>query len=61
MEKRDISTYSLEDAVRLFGRSADAIIMVDAAEDTYHAVVRNGIFKSFINENGFYKGLILNI
>ncbi len=61
MLKREVSTYQEKETIDLFSRNVDALIMVDAAEDRYHAVVRRGIFERFIQEDGVYKELIENL
>ncbi|MCR5088634.1 MAG: GGDEF domain-containing protein [Oscillospiraceae bacterium] len=58
MKNRDISTYRAEETIELLSRNVDAVIIVDAAEDRYHALIRNGFFNSFICEDGKYKELI---
>ncbi len=53
-----MNAYSMEKAAELFSRNVDAVILVDAADDRYHAVKREGLFQNFIAEEGSYKELV---
>ncbi|MCR5743946.1 MAG: GGDEF domain-containing protein [Lachnospiraceae bacterium] len=58
MDKKDISKYQDRDASMLFGQNVDAIIMVDATNNRYHSIIRNGFFERFIDEDGDYNELV---
>ena len=42
----------------LFFQNVDAVLVADAASDTYHASIRRGIFSTIIEEKGKYSDLI---
>ena len=58
MNKRKITSYSLDDAINFYCQNADAILMVDSSEDKYHTIKKTGIFTNIIKEDGNYKDLI---
>ena len=42
----------------LFFQNVDAMLVADAASDSYHAFIRRGIFSTIIEEEGTYRDLI---
>ena len=42
----------------LLYQKVDAVLVADAATDSYHAFIRRGIFSTLIEEEGKYKDLI---
>ena len=51
----NINDITLENALDLIKDQADAIIAVDTEADSYHSILRRGLFTDFIEENGVYK------
>ena len=49
----DFNTVSL-----LFFQNVDAVLVADAASDSYHAYIRRGVFSTLIEEDGKYRDLI---
>ena len=49
--------YSKEDVSNLFYELVDAIIIVDAQNDTYHTIKKTGLFETFLDADGNYKSL----
>ena len=60
MEK-NLYDLSVNDVSKLFYDNVGAIIVVDSTIDTYKAIVRHGIFKSYLKESGSYHDLILDL
>ena len=54
----NINDITLENALGIIKDQADAIIAVNTDEDSYHTILRRGLFTDFIEENGVYKELI---
>ena len=54
----NINDITLENALGIIKDQADAIIAVNTDEDSYHTILRRGLFTDFIKENGVYKELI---
>ncbi|MBO7640032.1 MAG: GGDEF domain-containing protein [Treponema sp.] len=53
-----MSAYTKEYVSDLFYEKVDAIIIVNAQEDSYHTVKKTGIFESFLEPDGIYKTLV---
>ena len=53
-----MSNYTKEYVSDLFYEKVDAIIIVNAQEDSYHTVKKTGIFESFLEPDGIYKTLV---
>ena len=60
MEK-NLYDLSVNDLSKLFYDNVGAIIVVDSTIDTYKAIVRHGIFESYLKESGSYHDLILDL
>ena len=50
--------FSKESVPNLLFEKVDAILIVDAHKDSYHAIKRTGIFKTILENNGIYKDVI---
>lgn len=50
--------FSLEKAVEVIGKEADAIVIADEETDQYKSLKKSGIFASVLEENGSYKELV---
>ncbi|MBR5425301.1 MAG: GGDEF domain-containing protein [Clostridiales bacterium] len=61
MKDKKLTDFSIDDVCGLFVDHVDALVVVDSSIDTYKAVVRRGIFESFLEETGSYHDLILNL
>lgn len=61
MVEKKLTDYTIEDVSGLFLDTVDAVIVVDSTIDMYKAVVRKGIFESFLEETGSYHDLILDL
>ncbi|MBO4701172.1 MAG: GGDEF domain-containing protein [Lachnospiraceae bacterium] len=55
---KNITDYTVEDIIRFIKGNIDALLLVDARTDTYKTVIKRGMFKDFIDEEGSYKSLI---
>ncbi|MBP5603579.1 MAG: GGDEF domain-containing protein [Treponema sp.] len=53
-----MSDYSKDNISTLFYELVDAIIIVDAKNDSYHTIKRKGLFEKFVEEDGNYKSLV---
>ena len=53
-----MSDFSKESVSSLFYDNVDAIIIVDAANDTYHTAKKTGLFEGFLDDEGNYKALV---
>lgn len=49
--------YTKEEVSNLFYELVDAIIIVDAQNDTYHTIKKTGLFETFLDADGNYKSL----
>ncbi len=53
-----MSEYSKESVSNLFYELVDAIIIVDAKNDCYHAIKKAGLFENLIDSDGKYQNLV---
>ena len=53
-----MSEYSKESVSNLFYELVDAIIIVDAKNDSYHAIKKEGLFENLIDSDGKYQNLV---
>ena len=53
-----MSDYTKETVSNLLFEKIDAIIIVDANEDKYRTIKKNGLFETFLQEEGNYQSLI---
>ena len=53
-----MSEYSKESVSNLFYELVDAIIIVDAKNDSYHAIKKVGLFEKLIDSDGKYQNLV---
>ena len=53
-----MSEYSKESVSNLFYELVDAIIIVDAKNDSYHAIKKTGLFENLIESDGNYENLV---
>ena len=53
-----MSEYSKESVSNLFYELVDAIIIVDAKNDSYHAIKKSGLFENLIDSDGKYQNLV---
>ena len=53
-----MSEYSKESVSNLFYELVDAIIIVDAKNDSYHAIKKAGLFENLIDSDGKYQNLV---
>lgn len=53
-----MSDYTKETVSNLLFEKIDAIIIVDANEDKYRTIKKNGLFETFLQEEGNYKSLV---
>ena len=53
-----MSDYSKESVSNLLFEKVDAIIIVDAHKDSYHAIKKTGIFKNLLENDGVYQKLV---
>ena len=53
-----INDFSFEQALDFYGKSISALVIADEKADTYHALVRRGIFLDVLSENGTYADLV---
>jgi len=58
MENKKLQDYKEQDVLQLIGGNADAVIVVDAAIDSYKTVICRGILKDEVGEAGKYSELI---
>lgn len=56
-----LDNYDLKQASNFFIKDVGAVIIVDGDNDCYKSLVRNGIFTSFVEENGVYSELIKSL
>ena len=61
MIDKKLTDYTIDDVSGLFLDNVDALIVVDSTIDMYKAVIRKGIFESFLEETGSYHDLILDL
>jgi len=50
--------YTKETVSDLFYETVDAIIIVDAKNDSYHTIKKEGLFDSFLDSDGSYQNLV---
>jgi diguanylate cyclase (GGDEF)-like protein len=55
---KKLEEYSIEEVAKFINGTVDALILVDAAEDTYRALIKKRLFEGFFEETGSYKDLI---
>ena len=53
-----MTEYTKEYVSDLFYETVDAIIIVDAQNDSYHTVKQEGLFATFLEADGNYKNLV---
>ena len=53
-----MSEYSKENVSNLFYELVDAIIIVDAKNDSYHSIKKTGLFENLIDDDGNYESLV---
>ncbi len=53
-----MSEYSKENVSNLFYELVDAIIIVDAKNDSYHSIKKAGLFENLIDDDGNYESLV---
>ena len=53
-----MSDYNKESVSNLLFEKVDAIIIVDAHKDSYHAIKKTGIFKNLLENDGVYQKLV---
>ncbi len=53
-----MSVYTKENISDLLFDKIDSIIIVDAEQDSYNVIKKQGIFDKFLNDNGSYKDLV---
>ena len=53
-----MSDYTKETVSNLLFEKIDAIIIVDVNEDKYRTIKKNGLFETFLQEEGNYKSLV---
>ena len=53
-----MSDYTKETVSNLLFEKIDAIIIVDVNEDKYRTIKKNGLFETFLKEDGNYKSLV---
>ena len=61
MKDKKLTDYTIDDVSDLLLENVDAIVIVDSTIDMYKAVVRRGIFETFLDESGSYHDLILDL
>ncbi|MCR5357928.1 MAG: GGDEF domain-containing protein [Lachnospiraceae bacterium] len=61
MSRKNTEQYTSEDAISLFGKNVDVVIVIDKATEKYRAVIRRGIFVDLIEEEGNYNDLLSTI
>ena len=52
MDNFNINEMTLDDAIGYFKDNVGALIVADSSSDSYRAVIRKGIFKDIVDENG---------
>ena len=50
--------YSVEEATKFLNDNLDALLLVDAASDTYKVLTKRGLFETFLDDTGSYSGVI---
>jgi diguanylate cyclase (GGDEF)-like protein len=55
---KKLEEYSIEEVAKFINGTVDALLLVDAAEDTYRALIKKRLFEGFFEETGSYKDLI---
>lgn len=53
-----INDFSFEQSLDFYGKSISELVIADVKTDTYHALVRRGIFLYVLSENGTYAELV---
>ena len=53
-----MSEYSKDSVSNLLFEKVDAILIVDAHKDSYHAIKRTGIFENILDNDGIYKNVV---
>jgi len=53
-----INDFSFEQALDFYGKYVSAVVIADEKEDTYHALVRRGVFQDVLPENGTYTEMV---
>ena len=53
-----MSVYTKESISDLLFQKIDSIIIVDAEKDTYQTVKKQGLFETFVENEGSYKSLV---
>ena len=53
-----INDFSLEQALEFYGKNVSALLIADEEADTYHALVRRGVFQDVLAENGTYTEMV---
>ncbi len=53
-----MSDYTKESVSNLLFEKVDAILIVDAQQDSYHSIKKSGLFQDILEENGSYEKLV---
>ena len=56
-----ISDFTFEQALDYFGKNVSAMVIADENADSYHSLVRRGIFQDILSENGTYEELVFKL
>lgn len=61
MDINDLENFSFDDAIGFFKDNVDAILLIDAENNSFRSVVKRGIFSEFIDDSWKYTDLIANL
>lgn len=55
---QSINDITFEQAIDYFGKSVSAVVIADEAANTYHSLVRRGVFADVLDDSGTYTDLV---
>lgn len=61
MDISKLDNFSFDDAISFFKDNIDAILLIDAKNDSFRSIVKRGIFSGFIDDSWKYTDLIANL
>ena len=61
MEDKNLYDYNVNDISKLLLDTVDAIVVVDPEIDAYKSIIRHGMFERFLQDEGIYHDLILDL
>ena len=61
MEDKKLLYYNIDDLSGLILDNVDAAVVVDPKIDMYKTIIRRGLFEDFLEDNGSYHDLILDL